>query len=131
MTNSWKQRKKSLPKPPSLKRGGIAAALLLTLAGLAAAPLAAPKGDGPREALIILAGETCRTIPLDENAPPETFTIETAAGRNEIILRGGTVAVSAADCPNRLCQRQGAISQPGETIACLPHRLLITIREAP
>ena len=36
-------------------------------------------------------------------------------------------SVSDADCPDRLCVRQKAISRKGESIICLPHKLVILI----
>ena len=33
-----------------------------------------------------------------------------------------------ADCPDRRCTRMGPISEPGEWMVCLPHRVTVTIR---
>jgi hypothetical protein len=32
-----------------------------------------------------------------------------------------------ADCPDKLCIRQGIVSRSGERIVCLPNRVSITI----
>ena len=32
-----------------------------------------------------------------------------------------------ANCPDRLCVSWGKINKPGETILCLPHRIIIRI----
>ena len=48
-------------------------------------------------------------------------------GYNHVILQNGEISVTDADCPNHDCIRQGAIGNPGEVIACLPHNLIITI----
>lgn len=42
-------------------------------------------------------------------------------------VRRGRVRVAQADCPRKLCQHAGWISRPGQTIVCLPNRLLIEI----
>lgn len=88
------------------------------------------KTPSPRVAVVTVDGAVWRTLPLSA-AERAVFTVKTPRGQNRIVLNGGTVAVEDADCPNRLCQKQGAISRPGEVIACLPHRLLIEVREAP
>lgn len=88
-------------------------------------------GDAAYEALVIVDGATYRRIPLVSGAPRETFTVETAGGKNIIAVENGAIAVIDADCPARVCVRQGPISRPGEVIACLPHRLLIEVRNAP
>ena len=33
-----------------------------------------------------------------------------------------------ADCPDRLCVKQKAICKNGETIVCLPHKVVVEIR---
>lgn len=88
-------------------------------------------GDAPSPRVVVVTvdGAVWRTLPL--SAERAVFTVKTPRGQNRIVLNGGTVAVEDADCPNRLCQKQGAISRPGEVIACLPHHLLIEVREAP
>ena len=35
--------------------------------------------------------------------------------------------VAASPCPEKLCVQQGKISKPGQTIACLPEKVLLTI----
>ena len=32
-----------------------------------------------------------------------------------------------ADCPDKLCVRQGKIHRNGETITCLPNKLTVTV----
>ena len=32
-----------------------------------------------------------------------------------------------ADCPDKLCVKTGRISKTGETIVCLPHRVVVEI----
>lgn len=43
-------------------------------------------------------------------------------------IRDGAVDVTAADCPNLICVNHAPISRTGETIVCLPNRVVITIR---
>lgn len=48
-------------------------------------------------------------------------------GYNLILISGAAVRVTDADCPDKLCVRQRSISKSGESIICLPHKLVITI----
>ena len=50
-------------------------------------------------------------------------------GYNTLVFENGTVRMQDADCPDRLCVRQGEISRLGEAIVCLPHGLVITVRQ--
>ncbi len=46
---------------------------------------------------------------------------------NRITIDAGKVRVSEADCPDKLCVKQQAVSKGGESIICLPHKLVITV----
>ncbi|MBF0464109.1 MAG: NusG domain II-containing protein [Nitrospirae bacterium] len=45
----------------------------------------------------------------------------------DIEIKGGRVAVTDADCPNKLCVKQGFIDRGA--IICLPNRTVITVEE--
>jgi len=46
---------------------------------------------------------------------------------NTIVIDNGQVYVEEADCPDGLCVKQGKIRRAGESIICLPHKLIIRI----
>ena len=79
-----------------------------------------------REAVITVDGEAVRRVPLDRE---EEFEMVTPYGKNKITVRKGTIRVEDADCPAKICVKRGGISKAGETIACLPHKLLIEVKE--
>lgn len=56
-----------------------------------------------------------------------TFT-DARGGRNVLQIKNGKACMSEADCPDKLCMRQKGISRTGESIICLPHRLVIEIK---
>ena len=56
-----------------------------------------------------------------------TVKIEGAAGYNILVIEGGEVWLSEADCPNLLCVKTGKIRYAGQSIVCLPHRLAVRI----
>lgn len=53
--------------------------------------------------------------------------IETEYGYNLLIIQNGTASVREADCDSQLCVHKGSVCYNGETIVCLPHRLVIRI----
>ncbi len=71
-------------------------------------------------------GETVYELPLSENT--ELLIKGTDGGTNKLIINNGVCYVTEADCPDKLCIKQGKISHNGESIICLPHKLVITIR---
>ena len=61
--------------------------------------------------------ETARYA-LDED---RTVRIEGEGGYNTLVIEGGQVWLSEADCPNLLCVKTG------QSIVCLPHKLAVRI----
>ena len=56
-----------------------------------------------------------------------TVKIEGAAGYNILVIEGGEVWLSEADCPNLLCVKTGKIRYAGQSIVCLPHKVAVRI----
>ena len=48
-------------------------------------------------------------------------------GTNHIVIQDNAVYMSDADCPDKLCVHTGTIHKTGETIVCLPHRVVVEI----
>ena len=71
--------------------------------------------DGQLLASYPLTDDLTEAIPWGEN------------GYNLLLIENGTASVTDATCPDQLCVRQRAISQNGESIICLPHRLVLQI----
>lgn len=66
-----------------------------------------------------------KTFDLSENTE---YTIETEPdGINHLIIEDGNVWISTANCPNHDCVKKGKISQNGEMLVCIPHRLTVSI----
>lgn len=80
-------------------------------------------------AVVRVDGETVAELPLSEDA--EVLIGEETGDFNRVTVSGGAVAVTEANCPDRICVRGGAIDAPGQVIACLPHRLIVTVEGAP
>lgn len=57
----------------------------------------------------------------------QIITVSTSEGYNLLLIGESEVRVTDADCPDQLCIRQRAISRKGESIICLPHKLVIQI----
>lgn len=47
---------------------------------------------------------------------------------NIVRISGGRVTVSAASCRNQVCTKHRGISKTGESLVCLPNRLVVTIK---
>ena len=56
-----------------------------------------------------------------------TVRIEGEGGYNLLVIEGGEVYLSEADCPTQLCVKTGKIRYAGQSIVCLPHKLAVRI----
>ena len=54
----------------------------------------------------------------------QTLTVEGSNGTNVISVKDGSVAVTAADCPDGYCMKRG-FCNGGVQIVCLPNRMVI------
>ena len=46
---------------------------------------------------------------------------------NKIIIEDGYCYMEKAECPDHLCIKQGKIDKVGQTIVCLPNRVVVTV----
>lgn len=70
-------------------------------------------------------GVVYASYPLNENRT--VYLEEEQQGYNVLVIEDGKASVTEADCPDKLCVKQKEISRTGESIVCLPHKLVITI----
>ena len=73
-------------------------------------------------------GEEIKKILFDQQLVGHTIPVETEFGYNLIEIGDGQVRVIEADCPDKIDVKQGYISRIGETIVCLPNKLVIEIK---
>ena len=57
-----------------------------------------------------------------------SIRVETAHGYNVICIADGQAYVAEADCNDYTCIQMGKISYDGQSVICLPHGLIMTIR---
>lgn len=79
-----------------------------------------------RMAEVVVGGRVVHQIAL---GAPREIRVETPEGFNIIKVDGKGAAVISADCPDGSCIRMGRITRPGAGAVCLPHRLLLRIRD--
>lgn len=77
---------------------------------------------------ITLKGKVYKKIPLTQSTD-EKITVESNLGKNIVEIKNGKVRINESDCKNQICVKTGYIGAPGDVIACLPHELLVEIKE--
>ena len=99
--------------------------VILTLAGLAFFFF---RGEGDVVAVEI-NGMPYATYSLAEDRTVEIRTGDNGEAVNRLVIRDGKAYVEYASCPDGICADHRAIHREGESIVCLPHRVVITVRK--
>jgi hypothetical protein len=64
-------------------------------------------------------------LPLDTDRIEE---VPGPLGNTVVAIRQGQVRVLSSPCTEKICVKSGAISRPGQWIACLPNGVIVDIR---
>ena len=56
------------------------------------------------------------------------YNLKNDYGYNKIIVNKGKIRVETADCQDGVCVLRGEIYKKGESIVCLPHKMIIEIK---
>ena len=76
-------------------------------------------------AVIKIDGKETERYPLSVNTE---VVIETGDnGRNTLVIEDNKAFMKDANCPDKICEGHSKISYKGETIVCLPHKVVIEI----
>ncbi len=81
-------------------------------------------------AYIYQHGTLVETIDLSLVTSSYTLSYRTDdGGENQILVEPGSIAVVFANCPDKVCVHQGTIRNSLLPITCLPHGLVIELKE--
>ncbi len=75
-------------------------------------------------AIVEIAGKEHYRVNLQQ---PASFLLEEFTPPVEIKVKDGSIAITQNDCPHHICMKMGPISRPGQTIVCVPKKILIYI----
>ena len=103
------------------------AAILLLLGGALALFLRFTRQAGGTVSVQI-DGNVVMELPLGEDID---LVLGEGAHTNTLVIADGKARVAEASCPDQICVRQGAVQYAGESIVCLPHRLVVTVQGGP
>ena len=121
---------KSLPDRRPVRADLLVVAAVLALAGLLFARYRLPptaNGYG-LTVVVSVGGEEVERASLLAYSGQHTYTNN--GYTVTVDCADGWVDVVDADCPNRDCQRSGAIRRAGQSIVCLPAQLVIALEAA-
>ncbi len=113
--------------------------IVITLSLLSFLPLAifsyvqanAPNNGADKTlvAVITVDGKEYKRVDLTGHSGTDTFTVTQEDGDyNTIEVKDEKIRISKANCGDQVCVRTGAVGKLGETIVCLPHKLVIEVK---
>ena len=95
--------------------------LLLVAAGVSYLVINGGRTPGA-EAVVRVDGDVIARYPLGVDG---VYSLN--GGTNTLTIENGEAYVSAAECPNGQCMRQGRVHFTGQCITCLPNHLTVTV----
>jgi hypothetical protein len=78
-----------------------------------------------KEASVYHEGKLLKDVKLDKD---EAFHL--LKGKMLIQIKEGRIRVKESDCPRQICVNTGWIQYPGESVVCVPYKVLIEVKSA-
>lgn len=72
--------------------------------------------------IVRINGEDCGHYSLSDSG-----IYDLNGGTNILVIEDGKAYLKDANCPDKLCVKQGKISNNGQCITCLPNKLTVTV----
>lgn len=111
---------------------GIIVVILLLLSFAPVVVFSLTRSNSPtQEAVLSVDGQEIKSFDLSDQSQSYTYRYEDKDGDYNLIeVKGDRIRIKEADCGDQICVRRGWIDQSGETIVCLPHKLVIEIKSS-
>lgn len=84
------------------------------------------RGEGDK-VVVTVDGKEFGTYSLAEDVKVEIRTGAQNEEVNVLVIRDGQAYMETATCPDGICADHKPISREGESIVCLPHKVVITV----
>ena len=85
------------------------------------------RGEEGNQIQITVDGNVYGTYSL---AKDQVIEVKEKDFYNRIRIQDGKAYMEEANCPDGYCEEQGKISGRTQTIVCLPHKLVVEVRDA-
>lgn len=80
--------------------------------------------------VVTIDGRVMGEYPLSQDLTLPIYTGEGGEQVNVLVIKNGEAFVESASCPDGICASHKPISHEGQSIVCLPHRVVVSIRRA-
>lgn len=104
-------------------RADVLVVVLLLVLAVAVSALTIGREAGSR-AVVVVAGQRSAVLPLEATT---RITVQGPLGPTVVEGTGHAVHVVSSACPQNVCVRMGEVSAVGETILCVPNRVVVRV----
>lgn len=81
-------------------------------------------------AIVEVNGDIVERIKLEEGQPGREYTVQGWAGPSTVEVEDGRIRMVTSTCRDKICIGMGWADSPGDTIVCLPNRVVVKISGA-
>ena len=85
-------------------------------------------GESGDAVSVYIDGDLYGSYPLSVNTSVDIVTGEDGQGLNVLVIEDGRARVEYASCPDGICAAHKPISREGESIVCLPNRVVVSVK---
>ena len=83
--------------------------------------------EGGNTVKVTVDGETYGIYSLSEDISEDILTGKSNEPSNRFVIRDGKAYMEYASCPDGICVAHRPVFRDGESIVCLPNRVVITV----
>lgn len=76
---------------------------------------------------VTVDGELYGTYSLSDNVTEDIVSGKDDTGLNRLVIRDGKALMESASCPDGICVSHRPIFRSGESIVCLPNKVVVTV----
>lgn len=98
--------------------------LIIAVAGLLFVKLTKAPGNN---VVVKIDGRDVVTYSLSKNVRYEIKTGDNDEHINVLVIEDGKAYITEANCPDGICKEYKPVSYVGETIVCLPHKVVVEV----
>ena len=117
---------RSSPKLQPVLWDALVVAAVVALAVACLAVLRTPDDGEQLRAVVSVDGEEVERISF-QKTDPQRLTVRGNGYALEIVSEDGEIWVESSDCPTQDCVHTGRITRGGQSIVCLPARVIVQL----
>lgn len=76
---------------------------------------------------VMVDGKLYATYSLSQNIQEDIYTGKNNQNVNRLVIQDNKAYIEYASCPDGICVAHSRIFRDGESIVCLPHRVIVTV----